>query len=69
MKISALGGEGSEFGAIRDVLETVAMDRGEVAPLEVGRWLGQQMGRVVGGFRLEQGGRGKQGHPWRGVMA
>ena len=69
VKISALGGEGSEFGAIRDVLETVALERGEVAPLKVGRWLGQQVGRVVGGFRLEQGERGKQGHPWRVVMA
>ena len=67
VKFASLGSDGSDFGAIRDVLETVAAERGEIVPLKVGRWLGHQVGRVVGGLRLEQGERGKHGHPWRVV--
>ena len=59
--------QGTPESAIRQVLEEVAFDRGEVNARKVGQWLARCAGRVVGGKRLEKGERTKHGLPWRVV--
>ena len=57
----------SAEGAIRQILEEIAYERGEVNVRKVGKWLAANGGRVVHGKRLEKGEKTKHGLPWRVV--
>lgn len=59
--------QGTPESAIRQVLEEVAFERGEINARKVGHWLARCAGRVVGGKRLEKGEKTKRGLPWRVV--
>jgi hypothetical protein len=50
--------------AVRDVMEEVALERGEINARRVGMWMNTNSKRVVGGYRLEIGEKTRYGRPW-----